>query len=684
MSILANLSKPPIKAAPDVWIQRIVLLEKITPEPVVIRDIPLRRGLNVVWAEEPESTEDTGDIAGHSAGKTTFCRLMRYVLGESTFSNKANMQAIKKSFPAGYVAAELYVKGQLYAVLRPLGENRNSYVLKDGSVESVIIDRGEVAYQETYPAKLGLDTFVEDFATSSIVRTNQPIEWGHLLAWSARDQEARFQNIHDWRSPRSESNWPTFRFPKSDPLFVMRVALGLFLDDELRSEQTLAESLRDLTNKETNLERAKREPEYWRDHEDQKLRAKLSAILPSDKTEIAEAKLKTDDVLFDLHRFTSKAALEIGLKRDAAENRIKNIEKDIAPLRDELSQLKRSQAQLRALFQVDERASQELASAKSQQESEKERIQRAQDDLCPFGNVLIRNCTHVKDRQALLSRPDKDAKLTQEELAAREAEKKKVAAELAQLESNIEKTQATITAKVNQQQTERKLIDAQDREAEALTATLESLVIWTERAATPDKFEKLTLLSKEIEILRNQIEQKQQALNKLLAEHDETRDLLSRIFSACAKQVLPSSAYDGAVRFEDRELNFQITKRGTMTGEAMETLAVLLGDISCLIFNSLSGKSRLPGFMIHDSPREADLGLRLYHSFIRFVATLDHAFTERGGCPFQYILTTTTPPPKQILESQAIRLQLDASTQSGLLFKTDLSDATEASNLLLR
>ncbi|MFA6962218.1 MAG: hypothetical protein WC205_15805 [Opitutaceae bacterium] len=93
MSILTQISQSPIKAAPDVWIQRIVLLKQITPDPVVIRDIPLRKGLNVIWAEEPESDEDTGDIAGHSAGKTTFCRLMRYVLGESTFSNKANMQA---------------------------------------------------------------------------------------------------------------------------------------------------------------------------------------------------------------------------------------------------------------------------------------------------------------------------------------------------------------------------------------------------------------------------------------------------------------------------------------------------------------------------------------------------------------------------------------------------------------
>ena len=167
----------------------------------------------------------------------------------------------------------------------------------------------------------------------------------------------------------------------------------------------------------------------------------------------------------------------------------------------------------------------------------------------------------------------------------------------------------------------------------------------------------------------------------LLTQHDANRALLSSLFSAAAKKVLPSSSYDGKVTFADRELNFQVTHGGAMTGEAMETLAVLLADISCLVFNSLSNDSLLPGFLLHDSPREADLGLRLYHSYIRFAAWLDEHFQKIGGCPFQYILTTTTSPPKALQKKDVIALRLDASKEDELLFRRNLSRPPESEQL---
>lgn len=118
-----------------------------------------------------------------------------------------------------------------------------------------------------------------------------------------------------------------------------------------------------------------------------------------------------------------------------------------------------------------------------------------------------------------------------------------------------------------------------------------------------------------------------------------------------------------------------------MTGEAMETLAVLLADISCLIYNSLSKDSLLPGFLLHDSPREADLGLRLYHSYIRFAAWLDERFQRIGGCPFQYVLTTTTSPPRTLQDSAVVTLRLDASKESDLLFRRNLSRQPEGEQM---
>lgn len=675
MNILSQISKPQIKASPAVWIQRVALLSRIVPEPAYIRDvISLRKGLNIIWAEEPESEESGGDIAGHSAGKTTFCRIIRYILGEKTFSNKANTLAIKKAFPNGYVAAELHVRGQLYAVLRPLGENRSSYVLKDGTIEQVIKDRGEAAYQDNYPVKLGLDQFIDDFATASVVRTNEPIQWGHILAWCTRDQEARFQNIHDWRSSRSESEWPSFRFPKSDPLFVMRVALGLFLPSELESEESLAEFSRQLSEAESELEKAKREPEYWRDHLTEKMRKNLTEVIPENNKDIHEAPLSADELFPDLKRLTDKAVYALGVQQDQEEEQIKLIESSITVIQEQASLLKVDLKGLQALFKVDATAAEELNTAQNGDQSVKEQIDQAKHQMCPYGNLLVGNCSHVIDRQSLLSAKVAGGKIPNtQELEIRERERQKVDSQITELKKTINGLDSEIANLTKKQTTLKISTEARTRLTNDLQTCLSELITWTERASNPQKFDKLKTKTREIESLKGEITTKQAALNKLIAEHDDNRDLLSLIFSASAKSVLPSSAYNGVVKFQDRELNFQITKKGTMTGEAMETLAVLVGDLSCVIYNSLSDKSNLPGILIHDSPREADLGLRLYHSFIRFIAELDESFTEKIGCPFQYILTTTTPPPEKLKTSDAIRLQLDASKQEGLLFKTDLS-----------
>jgi len=97
------------------------------------------------------------------------------------------------------------------------------------------------------------------------------------------------------------------------------------------------------------------------------------------------------------------------------------------------------------------------------------------------------------------------------------------------------------------------------------------------------------------------------------------------------------------------------------------TLAVLLADVASLVYYTVSDNAHLPGFLVHDSPREADLGIRIYRSFIRFVASLQAHFGGPDKCPFQYVLTTITPPPKELQGAPFVKLRLDASKPSQLL-----------------
>ena len=157
----------------------------------------------------------------------------------------------------------------------------------------------------------------------------------------------------------------------------------------------------------------------------------------------------------------------------------------------------------------------------------------------------------------------------------------------------------------------------------------------------------------------------------------ENRKLLELIFSGAVRTVLSSGTYDGQVSLDNRELGFSVTHGTAMSGEAVETLSVLLSDIASLIYNTVSQSAHLPGFLLHDSPREADLGIRIYRSFIRFTASLQEHFETLDNCPFQYILTTTTPPPQELQNEKYVKLQLNAAETSGLLLKRNIEGETD-------
>src|SRR5688572_20590199 len=87
---------------PRLWIRRLVIWGDPASDP--IRDIPLRPGLNIIWS--PDGTEQDGTAAvreamGHGGGKTLFCRLLRYCLGEPRFASEEQRHRIAEVFPDG-------------------------------------------------------------------------------------------------------------------------------------------------------------------------------------------------------------------------------------------------------------------------------------------------------------------------------------------------------------------------------------------------------------------------------------------------------------------------------------------------------------------------------------------------------------------------------------------------------
>jgi hypothetical protein len=84
---------------------------------------------------------------------------------------------------------------------------------------------------------------------------------------------------------------------------------------------------------------------------------------------------------------------------------------------------------------------------------------------------------------------------------------------------------------------------------------------------------------------------------------------------------------------------------------------VLAFDLATLC-RSIEGATKLPALLIHDSPRSSDLGLSIYHELFHLMRELENI---NLGPQFQYIVTTTSRPPDDLVDDDRMRLKLNGS-----------------------
>lgn len=118
---------PAIRALPRLWVERVWLLASREPLEIT-RTVNLQPGVNIVWAREPDSDEGSGlASAGHGVGKTSFCLLLRYLLGDDATSITALREKAAANFPKGGVAAKVNIDGVAWLVYRPYGAYGHSF-----------------------------------------------------------------------------------------------------------------------------------------------------------------------------------------------------------------------------------------------------------------------------------------------------------------------------------------------------------------------------------------------------------------------------------------------------------------------------------------------------------------------------------------------------------------------------
>jgi len=117
-------------------------------------------------------------------------------------------------------------------------------------------------------------------------------------------------------------------------------------------------------------------------------------------------------------------------------------------------------------------------------------------------------------------------------------------------------------------------------------------------------------------------------------------------------------------------LHLRLENRQAQQGEGLATAELVLSlDLACLSA-SICGLGTHPRFLIHDSPREGDLELHIYHRLFEFILELERSFGKREPS-FQYIVTTTTPPPKSLAIPPYTIATLSSKKPNWLLLRRD-------------
>ena len=643
---------PADRSAPRLRFERLAIFSEPGDEHV-IRSVPLRRGLNIIWAKEPTAGSAKGSrAAGHGVGKTSLCLLLRLCMGDTSKAVSELREELFSEFAQGGVIGVLHVDGKAITVCRYFNPHKVG-VAAPGTDIAAIWTRETEINDRDFVKQLG-DTMMSRVAPRSIPETGQAIEWRHLLAWVSRDQGARFKAFYDWRD--GEGNM--LQRQRQDPPIVMRAVLGLLDQAEtalLSETAKLEESLKAAKEK---VEELLKEPALIRRRIESSLRAQ--GQLPEDLP------IRTDDF------FVDSVAGRIDAAGKEAEARLQKLQAEqdqadeaLADLRADLKRKQAEYAEADLMCQLAEKARQGDEKAYSALGAELLALQQLAGH-CKHGNVAFGECQHVRAEINQLkhfsfrdARDRPNLKLAMEASISRAGAAISRKNDLHRLVASMQDSEKTLVASQNKARLATRTAQI---EANKWPALLEELSRWDGAAGSAKAQADIDAARDHSVKVAQELGRAQTKLAIAQQNKSAREKTLAAIIDGLTQQLLPDGAF-GSFDPHDEQRPFRISLRG---GEAFRVLEVLLGDMACML-DSPRQEGALPGLFIHDCPREADMSTGLYENFLSLMGELHSKHFPHGELPFQYIVTTTTPPPSD-LQGDAVRLTLDPSTDDGLLF----------------
>jgi hypothetical protein len=632
------------RTGPKLWVKRIVIWREPN---VVLRDIPLRPGFNIVWS--PDSQTEDAPI-GHGGGKTTFCRLFRFCLGEDTFASDDLRHRIGEVFPKGCVGAEIILDGKVWIVLRSLGHRRRDVVQEGGSLNDLF--SGE--HQATGMAPL------VDAITQSILKDAPKLmpssigsesAWKALLAWITRDQECRFSHVLNWRSSESNSSSPVVNRSGEDKLLVVRAILGALSINEVATQQQEEFQSKNLTGQKSDLDRLKWQLERARVNVYTKLRRDGESLsgTPVDMALLKKAAAEQFSKALDLPERVSSVDVEKARReRDVAKDEFNRLQGELNLLNGRIEEKQKIKPAIAA----------ELPEAHA-------RLLNEKNPVCPICKVgidkaLAEGCgisTETCDLHSLqmeISRKRELLRVLEQEISSLRQEEPALKAEAADAQNLFDELDASLRKIEQSMDVSSKSI----REAQKLSEDVE-------------EYEALLAEYDETQSQAGRNEDELENTRTSIAKHRDasftTILSLSKWFDIVLRELVPGDIR-GSAKLDGNGLKLNVELGGYRSTVAIESLKVVAFDLAVLAM-SMEKSLHFPGVLIHDSPREADLSEEIYKRLFLFADKLEKC---TSAPLFQYVLTTTTAPPKSFQTQPWLCLQVKGAPAEERLLRVDL------------
>jgi hypothetical protein len=634
---MGNSSNPATSdIRPRLWVETLWLLESLTVDQP-LREILLKCGLNLI-VSPPRA-----DSPGHGVGKTAFCQLLRFVLDDPLWSEGSTLRdelLQSRELQEGAVAARVHIGDETWTVLKPWRHQKHYRASRTADWRQLAASEVESdfnGYQEALRQHL-----VEILPAHNLPGSKQVIEWHQILAWCSRDQNARYQSYFQWRA-----EGVGFSQPAKAPIALMQVVLGLLRDADTLRE--LEESAKEADALKTRLQELREEPERLLKHVRRQLNRHLST---SDNIPFRQDGLYDHPNLVAIARQRHEAYLQEQRDIDAERQRLANerqscVEKR-APLKSRIELVANEVAQHDALIAGDSKRVEELRNEASS-------LQQILPTKCDAGNRLLQDCQYVIERLEQ-TQIDRMQRINQHQRS----------------KESLERDAAGLRDRLNELKMEVMPIDAHLKEIDQSSADLDTRYaqslsagkLLSDALDDYDHYESVvsgrTPLAAIVDVERRlDAAQRLHARLRLKSDEDreatsERREIISGAMQAVARS-LPSFSWGV---FNDSEKHrhrpFQM---GPMHSTTFGVLEILAGDIACLL-DSTSAQSFHPGFLLHDSPREAEMSDALFWALLKHVALQEKT-------PFQYIVTTSTQPDATF--NSFVRLDMASDNDDGLL-----------------